>query len=72
MEVRYTVRQMSLEYRGALAGYVCLGVISMSQVVNAMGLGKIIWEVSVDREEVLGLNCECYRLKRQGGINKKD
>ena len=63
---------MSLEYRGAEAGYICLGVIGISQVVNAMGLGKAIWEVSVDREEELGLNYECYRLKRPGGINKKD
>lgn len=63
---------MSLEYRRAFVGYVCLEVISISQVVNATGLGKIIGEVSVDREEVLGLNHECYRLRRQGGINKKD
>lgn len=38
---------------------------------NAMGLHEIIWEVSVDREEVLGLNRECYMLERQGGTNKK-
>lgn len=56
---------------GELAGCVHSWVISISLVVNAMGLREIIWEVSVDREEVLGLNRECYMLERQRGTNKK-
>lgn len=63
---------MSLACRGELAGCVHLGVISIPLVVNAMGLCETIWEVSGDREEVLGLTREWLRLEKQGGTNKKD
>lgn len=54
-------------------GWICtFGCNEHLLVVDVMGLHEIIWEVSIDRAEVLELNHECYRLEGQGGINKKD
>ena len=44
-----------------MAGCVNVGIISISLVIIALGLEAIVWEVSGDREEVLGLNCDWSR-----------